>query len=125
MMIRSWPVAFVLVLLMVGIAGLAVGQVVQEQEQEVAGFDGPPHRTGAWEYEVVGLTNIYGSTLDYLKGAVGTDREGGLSGLLGFGKKVDDQLVAKTRDLLNEYGAKGWELVEYRGNVLVFKRPTN
>ena len=86
---------------------------------------------GPWEYEVVGLTDIYGSTLDYLKGAVGGEEEaaeqdpapGPLRGLLGFGKKVDDQLVAKTRDLLNQYGAQGWELVEYRENVLVFKRP--
>ncbi|MFT7680054.1 MAG: hypothetical protein ACI8QC_004060 [Planctomycetota bacterium] len=122
MMIRDWTL--VLVLLAVGAAGLAFGQAVQEPvEQEVAAFAGPPHRTGAWEYEVVGLTDIYGSTLDYLKDAVSSDNESSLSGLLGLGKKVDDQLVAKTRDLLNEYGAKGWELVEYRGNVFVFKRP--
>lgn len=90
---------------------------------------------GPWEYEVVGLTEIYGSTLDYLKGALGSgeeedDDEGGaggvrgrIGGMLGFGKKVDDQLVAKTRDLLNVYGADGWELAEYRENVFVFKRP--
>lgn len=124
MIIRT--LQMVLVLLMLGVAGLTFGQVLQEPaEQGLAAFDGPPHRKGAWEYEVVGLTNIYGSTLDYLKAAVSSDNEGGIKGLLGFGKEVDDQLVAKTRDLLNEYGAKGWELVEYRGNVLVFKRPKN
>jgi hypothetical protein len=71
-----------------------------------------------WEYEVVGLTDIYGNTLDYLKGALAGEAQG----LLELAKKTDEQLVAKTRDLLNKYGAEGWELAEYRENVMVFKR---
>lgn len=100
-----------LVLSSAPIAGSLAHAGVSPQEAE------PVHQK--WEYEVVGLSEIYGSTFDYLKDAF----EGDKSDLLKLAKRTDDQLVAKTRDLLNEYGAQGWELAEYRENVLVFKRP--
>lgn len=75
----------------------------------------------AWDYEVVGLTDLHAGALDtareILEGAKNA------SDLLEFGKKADDALVEKTEKVLDEMGAQGWELVVYRQNVLVFKRP--
>lgn len=74
---------------------------------------------GAWEYKVVGMADLHSSTLDYLKSAL--DRDEG--GFLGMAKAADEELAQQTEDVLNEYGAEGWELLEISGVSAIFKRP--
>jgi len=92
--------------------------------------EGVPSRPGAisvqrtavaWDYKVVGLTDIHAGALDTAKAIL--DEAKSAKDLLDFGKKTDAQLVEKTEKVLDEMGADGWELVEYRGNVMIFKKP--
>lgn len=89
-------------------------------QDDAAAAEGTVAAAGTrWEYRVVGLTDLHSSTLDYLKGAL-TEKEGGL---LGLAKAADDQLAAKTQDLLNSLGAEGWELIHYSSTSLILMRP--
>lgn len=71
-----------------------------------------------FEYKAVGMVDMHGDALDYLKGALGED------GLLGKAKKADEQWAKKTEDLCNELGAEGWELAHATGSMMIFKRRT-
>ena len=71
--------------------------------------------------EVVGLTDIHAGAIDTAKAIL--DEAKSAKDLLDFGKKTDAQLVEKTEKVLDEMGADGWELIEYRGNVMIFKKP--
>ncbi len=79
----------------------------------------PPITPPRWEYRVVGIVELHGSTLDYLKDAL-EEHEGGI---VGFSKALDAQLHQKTEDLLNELGAEGWELIQIDSTSVVLKRP--
>lgn len=74
-----------------------------------------------WEYKIVSMAEIHGSTLDYLKDALDNARNGSL-----FDKAVeaDVQLGQKTEDLLNVLGEEGWDLVEYGSTMIILKRHT-
>jgi hypothetical protein len=74
-----------------------------------------------WDYKVVGLTDIHAGALETAKAIL--DEAKSAKDLLDFGKKTDAQLVEKTETVLDELGAEGWELIEYRGNVMIFKKP--
>tara|TARA_R110002126_G_scaffold23750_20_gene83045 strand:+ start:23141 stop:23500 length:360 start_codon:yes stop_codon:yes gene_type:complete len=74
-----------------------------------------------WDYKVVGLTDIHAGAIDTAKAIL--DEAKSAKDLLDFGKKTDAQLVEKTEKVLDEMGADGWELIEYRGNVMIFKKP--
>ena len=99
-----------LALLVAALLALAAPFALARQEVS------PP--SDLWEYRAVGVSELYGSTLEYLKGAIGK-----AEGILGAAKAADDQLVAKTQDLLNELGAEGWELAHYSNNMVIMKRP--
>ena len=60
----------------------------------------------------------HGSTLTYLKQAIGGERNP-----LEIAKGVDEQVAQKTEDLLNELGAEGWELEHFAEWALILKRP--
>ena len=71
-----------------------------------------------WDYKVVGLTDIHAGAIDTAKAILDEAKSA-----KDFGKKTDAQLVEKTEKVLDEMGADGWELIEYRGNVMIFKKP--
>ena len=71
----------------------------------------------AWEYKVVGIAGLHGSTLDYLKEALKGDE-----GLLDKALATDEQLARKTEDLLDGFGAEGWDLVHITSTQMILKR---
>jgi hypothetical protein len=98
----------------VGLVLLALALPLTRAGQEPA----PGPALQRWDYKVVGLGELHGSTLDYLKGALTED-----GGLLDKVKAADDQLARKTEDLLDELGAEGWELLHYSKTSLILMRP--
>lgn len=106
-------------LALLGLALTLVAVPLARASQEPASPSPPPspHDVPRWEYEVVGLVELHGTTLDYLKEAL----EG--EGLLGKARKADEQLARKTEDLLDELGAEGWELVHVDSSSMILKRP--
>ncbi|MCP3915332.1 MAG: hypothetical protein GY711_07235 [bacterium] len=85
--------------------------------QDATTAEAPPARAvhfGPWEYRVVGIAELHGKGLEYLKKAL-DDAQGSeslMEGLLGVAKGADEQLAKKSEDLLNSLGAEGWELVQ-------------
>ncbi|MDA1265236.1 MAG: hypothetical protein O2816_09185 [Planctomycetota bacterium] len=72
----------------------------------------------AWEYKVVGVTDIHGSTLGNLKDAVTKG-----TGVLDKLKSTDEELAQSIEDVLNEHGQDGWEMIHATKATLIFKRP--
>lgn len=112
---RTLPFALLVVLLVALVAPFALARQEPAEPAEPAQSAAVGTR---WEYKVIGLTEIYGSTLEYLKGAIDKSK-----GVLGVAKATVDLPAAKTQDLLNEYGVEGWELEYYSNHVLILKRP--
>lgn len=102
-----------------GLVSLALSQDVsfgpQDETEQVQRISQAPTR---WEYRVVSMIERHGSTLTYLKQAIGGERNP-----LEIAKGVDEQVAQKTEDLLNELGADGWELEHFADWALIFKRP--
>ena len=76
----------------------------------------PPSNT-AWAYRVVDIAGLHGSTLDFLKEALT-----GEEGLLEKALATDEQLARKTEDLLDGFGADGWDLVHITTTQMILKR---
>lgn len=80
--------------------------------------DIPVASSPAWDYKVVGIAGLHGSTLDYLKEALT-----GEDGLLDKALAADEQMARKTEDLLDGLGAEGWDLVHITSTQVILKRP--
>ena len=70
-----------------------------------------------WEYEVVGVTDIHGSTVGNLADAIKSGK-----GILDKAKSTDEELAQSIEDVLDTYGQDGWELVTATKAQLIFKR---
>lgn len=100
----------------------AASATEQSPSVHPAATDEAPPGTSHWEYKVIGLADIHGDSLDYVKRVL-NDEKGKRESLLSMVKNTDEQFAQKTEDVLNEWGQKGWELEWFSQKMIVFKRP--
>jgi len=76
----------------------------------------------AWEYKAVGFADRHADALGSLVQALTGEEASGEEGLLDKAMTVEDRLTQQMEDMLNTYGAEGWELVHVGPHRMVFKR---
>ena len=86
-------------------------------------LDRPLRAASAWEYRAVGFADRHSDALGALMQAfAGQESSEEEESLLERAMSVEDRLTQQMEDMLNTYGAEGWELVHVGPHRMVFKR---